>query len=32
MKKRTKDIIAWIFLIIGALLGILLLLSILKII
>jgi hypothetical protein len=32
MNKKTKDIIAWIFLIIGACIGLLLILSILKVI
>jgi len=32
MKKTTKDIIAWIFLIIGGLIGLLLILSIFKVI
>lgn len=32
MEKRTKDIIAWLFLIIGLGLGVLLVLSILKVI
>lgn len=32
MKKQTKNIIAWAFLIIGAIIGVLLILSILKVI
>lgn len=32
MKKKTQDIIAWIFLIVGAFIGLLLVLSILKVI
>lgn len=32
MKKRYKDLIAWIFLIVGAIIGLLLILSILKVI
>lgn len=32
MEKKTKDMVAWIFLIVGALIGLLLVLSILKVI
>ncbi len=32
MSKKMKDIVAWIFLIVGALFGVLLILSILKVI